>query len=79
MTCHIGRALDEIFLLQIVHQPIVEGMRYFGCARVFGKSVAEQGTPVLVIERVWRGQLTSSMLWIGRPVNPARNVHFEMP
>jgi len=54
MTCHIGRALDEIILLQIVYQPIVDGMRGFCCARVFGKSVAGQGTLVLVIERVWR-------------------------
>jgi len=57
MTCHIGWALDEILLLKIVHQPIVEGMRGFVCARVFGKSVAGQGTPVLVIERVWRGAI----------------------
>jgi len=79
MTCHIGRALDEIFFLQIVHQTIVQGMRDYVCARVFGKSVAGQSTPVLVIERVWRGQLTSSRLRIRRPVSLARNVHLEMP
>ena len=79
MTCDIGRALVEIFLLQIVYQPVVEGMRSFGCAREFGKLVTGQGTPALVIERVWRGQLTSSRLWIGRPGSPARNVHFETP
>jgi len=54
MTCHIGRALDEIFFLQIIHQPIVEGMRGFCCERVFGKSVTGLCTSVLVIERVWR-------------------------
>ena len=53
MTCHIGRALEEIFLLQIVHQPIIVGMRGFCCARIFGKSVAGQDTLVLVIESVW--------------------------
>jgi len=55
MTWIVGWALDEIFLLQIGHQTIVEGMRGFGCAREFGKIVAGQGTPALVIERVWRG------------------------
>jgi len=55
MTCHVGRALDEIFLLQIVHQQFVEGMRGFGCAREFGKRVAWQGTTVFVIERAGRG------------------------
>ena len=30
MTYHVSRALDILFLLQIVHQPIVEGMRGFG-------------------------------------------------
>ena len=36
------------------NQTIVEGIRGFGCTRVFGKSVTGQGTPLLVIERVWR-------------------------
>jgi len=57
MTFDIGVALEESFLLQIVHQPIVEGMSSLSCARVFGKSVAGQGTPLLVIERVWRGAI----------------------
>jgi len=55
MKCLIGWALDEIFLLQIIHQTIVEGMRGFGCAREFSKLVAGQGTPALVSERVGRG------------------------
>jgi len=79
MMCHVGRALDEIFLLQIVLQPIVDGISDFGCAREFGKLVAGQGTPAFVIERVGRGQLISSRLWIGRPNIPASNVHFETP
>jgi len=49
--------LDEIFLLQIVYLPVVEGMRGFGYAREFGKLVTGQGTPALVIERVWRGAI----------------------
>ena len=57
MTCHVGRSLDEIFLFQIVHQPNVEGMRGFGCAREFGKHVAGQGTLAFVIERVGRGAI----------------------
>jgi len=57
MTCHAGWALDDIFLLQIVHQPIVKGMRGFGCAREFGNLVTGQSTPALVIERVWRGTI----------------------
>jgi len=79
MTCNIGRALDEIFLLQIVYQLVVEGMRGFGCARKFGKLLTGQGTAALVNERVWRGAMTSSSLWNGRPVSPAKNVHFETP
>jgi len=43
-----------MFLLQIVHQTTVERMRGFGCASKFGKLVAGQGTPALVIERVVR-------------------------
>jgi len=57
MTCHIGRALDEIFLLQIIYQAVVNGIRGFGCAREFGKLLTGQGTPVLVIGRVWRGAI----------------------
>ena len=53
---HVGRALGEILLLQMVHQPIVEGMRGFCCAREFGKLVAGQGKTAFVIERVgWGG------------------------
>jgi len=79
MTCHIGSALDEIILLQIVHQLAVEGLRGFGCAREFGILVTWQGTQALVIERVWRGQLISSRLWIVRPASNAKNVYFETP
>jgi len=57
MTCHVGRSLEVIFLLQIVHQPIVEGMRGFNCASEFGKLVAGQGTPAVVFEGVWRGAI----------------------
>jgi len=54
MTHHVGRAFEEIFLLQIIHQTILEGMRGFVCAREFGKLVAGQDTPAFVIERVGR-------------------------
>jgi len=57
MTCHVGRALDETFLLQIVHQPIVERIRGFVCASKFGKFVARQLTPSVVIERVGLGEI----------------------
>jgi len=73
------RALYETFLRQIIYQPIVEGMSGFGCARGFGKLMAGQGTLAFVIERVGGGQLISARLWIGRPVIPARNVHFGTP
>ena len=33
---------------------MVEGMRGFGCASVFGKLVAWKGKPTVVIERVGR-------------------------
>jgi len=78
MTCYVGRALDEIFLLRIVYQPIVERIRGFVCEREFGKLVAGQGSQALVIESVGRGQLTSR-LWIVSTVSPARNVHVETP
>jgi len=51
MTCHVSRALDVLFLLKIVHQPIVEGMRGFGCASKFEKIVTWPYTPTFVIER----------------------------
>jgi len=55
MTYHVSRALDILFVSQIVHQPIVEAMRGFGCARESGKLVAWQCTPAFVIERDgWR-------------------------
>jgi len=57
MTCHVGRALDQIFLLQIVLQPIVKGMRGSGCSREFGKLVAGQGAPAFVFERVGQGAI----------------------
>jgi len=57
MTCHVSRALDILFLLQIVHQLIVEGMRGLGCARKCGKLVAWQCTPAFVIERDGWGAL----------------------
>jgi len=57
MTCNVGRALEVIFLMQIVHQPIIEGMRRFGCPSEFGKLVAGQGKPAVVMEGVWRGAI----------------------
>jgi len=50
-------ALGEVFLLEIVYQKVVEGMRGLGCAREIGKLVTGQGTPALVIDRVWRGAI----------------------
>ena len=79
MTCHVSRALDILFLLQIVNQPIVEGKRGFGCARESAKLVAWHCTPAFVIEKMGVGQMRLSTFWIGRPVSPARNVHFERP
>jgi len=55
MTCHDGYALDIILCLQMVHQPIVEGVRRFSCASKFQELVAGQGTPASVIESVGRG------------------------
>jgi len=55
MPCHVGRALDEIILLQIVQQQIVESMRGFCFASEFGKLIAVQDTLTLVNEKVWRG------------------------
>ena len=55
MTCHIGNTLDIIYCLQIVHQPIIKGVRRFGCPSKFGELITWQGTQVLVIEgiEVW--------------------------
>ena len=52
VTCQEG--IGKIFLLQIVHQTILERMCGFICASEFGKLVAGQGTLALVIERVGR-------------------------
>jgi len=79
MTCHVSRALDILFLLQIVNQPTVEGKGGFGCARESAKLVAWQCKTAFVIKRDEWGQSRSSSLCIGRPVSPARNVHFERP
>ena len=57
MTCHISRALDKLFLLRIVQQTIVEGMRRFGFARDCGRLVAWQCTPAFVIERDGWGEI----------------------
>jgi len=57
MTCHIGRAIDEIFLLKVVQQPIVDGMRGFVAQEYLGILSHGKGTSVLVIERVWRGTI----------------------
>jgi len=57
MTCHVRRAMDVIFLLQTVHEPIVDGMRRFICASEFGNLVAGQGTPTVAIEGVSRGAI----------------------
>ena len=57
MTCHVRRAFDLIFLLQIVHQKIVERMRSFGCASKFGNFVEEQDKPSVMIEGGWRGEI----------------------
>jgi len=54
MSCHVGRAVDEIFFLYVIQQPIVGRMCGVVCASESGKLVAGQGTPALVIERVER-------------------------
>ena len=51
MTCYVGGALDIIFYLQIVHQPVINGVRRFGRSSKFGELVTWQGTPVFVIEK----------------------------
>ena len=56
MTCRTRLTLDKILLLQIVHEPIVEGMRGFDCASKFGKPVTRHFAQVFVIERdAWGG------------------------
>ena len=45
-------ALHIIFCLQIVHQPIIKGVRHFRRASKFVELVAGQGTPLFVIESV---------------------------
>jgi len=57
MTCHVGRALEEIILLQILHHTIVEKMSGFICRSEFGKLVAGQGTPAVEIEGVGDGAI----------------------
>jgi len=41
----------------MVHQPIVEGMRRFGCATKFRELVAGQGKPAAVIDSVGWGEI----------------------
>jgi len=57
MRCHVGRALDKILLLQIVHQLGVRRMDGLGCENEIGKLVAGQGTPAVVIERFGLGAI----------------------
>ena len=79
MTCLVGWALDVIFSLQMMHQPIVEGVRCCGCASNLRELLAGQGTPASVIDGVGLGQLRFSRLWICRHVRPERNVSLETP
>ena len=57
MTYLIGRTLDIIFRLQVVHQTIIKGLGRFGLASKFGVLVARQVTPVFVNESVGRGAI----------------------
>jgi len=57
MTSHVGRALDEMFLLQIVHQAVVERKHGFGCGSELGKLVAGRDTPAVVIEKFGQGAI----------------------
>jgi len=50
MTCHVFRAPYIRFRLQVEHQPIVEGMRGFGCAIDVWKFVTRQAAPACMIE-----------------------------
>ena len=50
MKCHMRRALDIIFCLQVVQQAIIKGVRRFGYPSKFGEFVAWHGTPVIVVE-----------------------------
>jgi len=59
MTCHILRALYRRFRLHMVHQPILERVRRFGCAIYVGKFVTRHAAPVLIIDRF--GQRANSL------------------
>jgi len=53
MTCHVFRAPYVRFRLQVEHQPIVEGMRGFGCAIGVWKFVTRQTALAYMIEGFW--------------------------
>ena len=41
--------------MQVAHQPILEGVRRFGCERKIGEFVSLQISPAVVIESFGRG------------------------
>jgi len=51
MTYDNFRAFDIKFLLQVIHQTIVEGMSCFGDAINVGNFVTKQAAPAFIIER----------------------------
>jgi len=52
--CHFLRTMYIRFRLQMVHQPIVERVRGFGCAIYVGKFLTRHVAPVFMIERFWQ-------------------------